>query len=158
MSVRFLGPIFLHGHSDIETYHFFQSSVIKAYWLPVPKPDTGVRWRSSHQEVHASCFSNSYYVACRRHVKENADHKLDALTGNRTQVIRRQIYTLFCSATAVLLHATTSLLTMTQSIAYINRSWLQYRLLLWTILNKWLSIFSVKMLQQIEQDGQTTTV
>jgi hypothetical protein len=77
----FLGPLFIHGHSDTETYsRFFGHLSSQLFQSLMIGSDVEQAMRKS--ALHF--FPRATAVVCSRHLKENVGRKLDALLGKQS--------------------------------------------------------------------------
>jgi len=88
----FIGPLYVHGHSDADTYHFFFSHIAaRLSDRPFHLLAMGSDEEQSMRKCMYRAFPGASFVTCHRHVKENAVHKLDSMVGKRSAT-RRAIY------------------------------------------------------------------
>jgi len=85
----FIGLLFIHGHSDVDTYgQFFGHLSLKLIDCNSQQLTLG---SDDELAVRKCFFPRASTVACSRHLKENVGHKLDELLGSSSDVRKRQL-------------------------------------------------------------------
>ena len=92
----FMGPIFIHGHSDFQTYHYFFSHLSACFseyfsGLVTIGSDDEAAMRKAMEHN----FPSARFVVCNRHLRDNVTRKLDAVMGARTQARKTIVDGLF---------------------------------------------------------------
>jgi len=68
----FIGPVFVHGNSDFETYaHFFGTLAAKLHACDYKQLRLGSDEESSIRKAFQQTFPGAALVTCTRHIKEN---------------------------------------------------------------------------------------
>ena len=84
-----IGPIFLHGHSDISTYSFFFSHIAsRLHDCQFTSLTLGSDEEAAIRRCLSLAFSGSQIIACSRHIAENVTRKLETLYGSKTDEYR----------------------------------------------------------------------
>jgi hypothetical protein len=82
----YLGPIYLHGHSDTETYSFYFSHIaMQLMGCDVKLLTLGSDEEASMRRCMMHAFPAAAFITCTRHLNENAIRKVDSLLGTRSQ-------------------------------------------------------------------------
>jgi len=88
----FMGPIFIHSHSDIETYsQFFGHLSMKLMDCNQQQLTLGSDDELAVRKCFKHFFPRAATVVCSRHLKENVRSKLDELMG-KSSVLRSQLF------------------------------------------------------------------
>ena len=94
----FIGPLYLHGHSDAETYSFFFSHIASRLLdCPFSQMTVGADEELAIRKAMSHAFHGALQVTCTRHLKSNGDKKLDSVVGSRSEVRRAVHRALFGS-------------------------------------------------------------
>jgi len=92
----FIGPIYLHGNSDTETYAFFFDHLsTRLMNCDSHSLTLGSDEESSMRKSMAHAFHGASLVSCTRHLHENMNRKLDNVLGKRTDLRRALINGVF---------------------------------------------------------------
>ena len=80
----FMGPIFIHGHSDFDSYAYVFGS-LSAQLVDVNRNQMvfGLDDEQAMRKAMEHCFPMSSFVVCTRHLQENVHRKVDSLIGTR---------------------------------------------------------------------------
>jgi len=88
----FIGPLYLHGYSDAETYSFFFSHIASRLLdCPSSQLTVGADEEQAMRKAMSHAFHDALQVTCSRHLQTNSDKKLDSLVGRRSD-IRRTVH------------------------------------------------------------------
>ena len=94
----FIGPIFIHGKSDIETYaDFFGHFSIKLLGCDFQALTLGSDDELAMRKCIMHFFPRAKYIVCSRHLHENVGRKLDEMIGKSSDIRRRLMDALFGS-------------------------------------------------------------
>ena len=94
----FMGPIFVHGHSDFAAYAYFFSHMSACVVACNQQQLTiGSDDEAAMRKAMQHAFPSASFVVCSRHLKENLIRKVDAVLGSRTAQRRALIDGLFGS-------------------------------------------------------------
>jgi hypothetical protein len=92
----FLGPIFVHGHSDVETYGTFFGHLATRF---IDCAQTELTLGSDDELAMRKCmsvfFPSASTVVCARHLRENVSRKLDSVIGAKTSM-RAELFSSVC--------------------------------------------------------------
>jgi len=92
----FIGPLYLHGHSDAETYSFFFSHVSSRLLdCPFSQLTIGADEEQAMRKAMTHAFHGALQVTCTQHLQSNGDKKLDSVVGSRSDVRRKVHNALF---------------------------------------------------------------
>jgi len=95
----FIGPLYLHGHSDAETYSFFFCHIASRLQdCQFSQLTLGADEELAMRKAMSHGFHGALQVTCTRHLQNNADKKLDSVVGSRSDVRRAVHSALFGSA------------------------------------------------------------
>ena len=92
----FLGPIFIHGHSDFSTYNYFFAHLLACFsdcpgdYLTVGSDDEVAMCKAMQHS-----FGSASFIVCTRHLKENVVRQLDAHMSNTSTLQKRLVAELF---------------------------------------------------------------
>ena len=94
-----IGQLYLHGHSDAETYSLFFSHIASRL-LDCQFGDLtiGADEELAMRKAMAHGFHGALQVTCTRHLQSNADKKHDSMVGSRSDVRHAVHSALFGSA------------------------------------------------------------
>ena len=105
----FLGPVFIHGKSDFETYaHFFGHLSGRLAGMDFQSLTLGSDDEKSIRKCMMHYFYRAATVACSRHLRENVGRKLDELVGKSSDIRRRLMDSIFGTTGLVTLDNITS--------------------------------------------------
>jgi len=91
-SPLFIGPTFIHGHSDFDTYsHFFGQLSAKTVDCNSQQLTLGSDDELAVKKCFKHFFPRASVVTCSLHLKENVGRKLDELLGN-TSPLRATLF------------------------------------------------------------------
>lgn len=94
----FMGPVFVHGHSDFDTYaQFFGELSAKTVDCNSQQLTLGSDDELAVKKCFAHYFPRSSIVTCSLHLKENVGRKLDELLGSSSTLRKKLFDSLFGS-------------------------------------------------------------
>ena len=67
----FMGPMFLHGNNDFESFFDFSAQIASLLRKTTTKPVFGVDDEPAMHRSLAFAFPTSHFIFCSRHLKEN---------------------------------------------------------------------------------------
>jgi hypothetical protein len=98
----FLGPVFVNGHSDIETFGvFFSQLAIRLIDCDQSELTLGSDDELAMRKAMSTFFPRAATVVCSRHLQENVARKLDSLIGAQS-LTRRQLHDAICGSTGIM--------------------------------------------------------
>jgi hypothetical protein len=98
----FLGPVFLHGHSDLETYGvFFGHMATRLMDCSQTELTLGSDEELAIRKSMAMFFPRASTVVCSRHIKDNIGRKLDSVLGAKSPQ-RKLLYDAICRSNGLM--------------------------------------------------------
>ena len=92
----FIGPVFIHGHSDITTYSvFFGHLAARLMDCEQSELLLGSDDELAMRKCMANFFPRAATIVCSRHLKQNVTRKLETLLGSKTD-LRRTLFNCVC--------------------------------------------------------------